>query len=253
MPAYKTVIADIDASARKHLAKMLSDRKDIEIIAECDNGLDAISAINSLKPELIFLEIEMPDFSGFEIVENIKADRSPLVIFTSSQRDYAAQAFEIEALDYIQKPYDTERLEKSLDRIKKRINNKINEELSDHIGSLIPEFKEPNNLKRFIIKQSGEYHLIRTKDITWIESDGNYSRIMTRDKKFMIRYTLSGFEDQLDAEHFYRISRSLIVNLDYVVKIKDHVYGNYIVELENGTSLKMSKNYKHLLEALKNF
>ncbi|HKK44522.1 MAG TPA: LytTR family DNA-binding domain-containing protein [Balneolaceae bacterium] len=250
MPSYKTIIVDEDTSARNLLAHFLAESADVEIVALCKNSLAAIESINSQEPDLVFLEIEMPDFSGFEILERIQITPSPFIIFTSQHPNYAAKAFEVDALDYIHKPVNRDRVKKSLERIRKRMNK---EELSDQIGRLIPDFKELNNLKRFIIKQAGEYHLIRTKDIIWIESDGNYSRIITEEKKFMIRYTLSGFEEQLDPNRFYRISRSLIVNLDFVVKIKDHVYGNYLVELENGNTLKMSKNYKQLFEALKNF
>lgn len=252
MPSLKTILIDEDSSARNHLAQILEEESDIEIIAECSNSLEAIDRINSGKPDVLFVEIEMSELDGFDIIDQIDTEELPFIVFISSHMDYAVKAFEVEALDYIYKPIQKERIEKSLDRIRKR-KPSINEELSEQIGSLIPDFKEPNNLKRFIIKQAGEYHLIRTKDILWIESDGNYSRVITQDRKFMIRYTLSGFEEQLDEGKFYRISRSQIVNLDYVIKIKDHVYGNYLVELENGISLKMSKNYKHLLEALKNF
>ena len=123
----------------------------------------------------------------------------------------------------------------------------------EEISEVLPDLGEPKGLSRFIIKQSGEYHLIRTKNIIWIEADGNYSRIITADKKFMIRHTLSSFDEQLNGNRFYRISRSQIVNLDYVVKIKDHIYGNYMVELQNGVLLKMSKNYRQLMKALKSF
>jgi len=250
MPTYKTVIVDEKSSARNFLNQLLIEKSDVEVIAQCSSGLEAIEAINSLEPDLVFLEIEMSDLDGFEILERIQTGQTPFIVFTSSNKDYAVKAFEVEALDYIPKPVDRERVEKSLDRIRKRIHK---EELSDQIGRLLPDFKESIDLKRFIIKQAGEYHLIRTKDIIWIESDGNYSRIMTQDRKFMIRYTLSGFKEQLNPNRFYRISRSKIVNLDYIAKIRDHVYGNYLIELENGTTLKMSKNYKRMLDVLKNF
>jgi len=250
MSPYKTIIVDEESSARNFLNHLLHDKSDVEVVAQCSTGLEAVEAINSLEPDLVFLEIEMSDLDGFEILERIQISQVPFIVFTTSNRDYAVKAFEVEALDYIPKPVDSERVEKSLERIRKRVNK---EELSDQIGRLLPDFKESNDLKRFVIKQAGEYHIIRTKDIIWIESDGNYSRVMTQDKKFMIRYTLSGFKEQLDPNHFYRISRSQIVNLDYIAKIKDHVYGNYLIELENGVTLKMSKNYRRMLDVLKNF
>ncbi len=253
MPSYKTIIVDEDSSARQQLAELLNDRSDIDLIGQYSNGLEAITVINTENLDLVFLEIEMPDITGFEVLNNVEKDHFPLIVFTSLHTDYAAQAFEVEALDYIQKPFDKDRVEKSLARIKNRITNGISNQDKEQITDFLHDVRKPRRLNRFIIKQAGEYHLVRAKNIIWIESDGNYSRVITKEKKFMIRYTLSGFDEQLDSNRFYRISRSRIVNLDYVVKIKDHIYGNYMVELSNGVSLKMSKNYRQLLEALKNF
>jgi len=252
MRSFRTLIVDEDQSARDGLTKVLGDRHEIEIIGECTDGAEAKRVISSENPDLVFMEVEMPKITGFDVIDGLSKTYCPLVVFTSSYRDFAVEAFEFEALDYIQKPFDPERIQKTLDRLAKRLSNGIATEVAkENIGTL---FNQPtNDLERFIIKQAGEYHLVRTKNIIWIEADGNYSKIMTQDKKFMVRYTLSGFDEQLNSDQFYRISRSQIVNLDYVVKIKDHIYGNYIVELENGVTLKMSKNYKHLLEVLKNF
>jgi two-component system LytT family response regulator len=252
MRSFRTLIVDEDESARKGLISVLRDRNEIKIIGECANGAEATQLITSQKPDLVFMEIEMPEITGFDVVERITTDDRPLIVFTSSHPEFAAEAFEFEALDYIQKPFMGKRIKKTLDRLAHRLGNGIAEVAKENIGTLFQDEKT-KPLERFIIKQAGEYHLVRAKNIIWIEADGNYSKVMTSDKKFMVRYTLSGFEDQLNSEQFYRISRSQIANLDFVVKIKDHIYGNYIVELENGISLKMSKNYKHLLEVLKNF
>ena len=250
MTAFKTIIVDKNS---EQLAALLRESDEIQLIGEFTSGSEAINAINAQKPDLVFLEIEMPEIDGFEIIEHLEKETFPFIVFTSSIGDYAAEAFEVDALDYIQKPFGKDRLNKSINRIKKRILNGLSEEHREHIGDVIQNSKSSKNLDRFIIKQHGEYYLIRSNDIIWIESDGNYSRIMTTDKKFMVRYTLTGFKEQLDAEKFYRISRSQIVNIDFVVKIKDYVYGNYIIELESGKTLKMSKNYKNLLETLRNF
>lgn len=249
MHTFRTLIVDQDASARHKITTVLRAKTEIEVIGEYDNGTEAIESINDTQPDLVFMEIELPDINGFDVIDHLAVDRMPLIVFTSSYRDFAVQAFEIEALDYIQKPFDSERIEKTF----QRLGNRYTDRSADAIGTLVPNHQPSKKLERFIIKQAGEYHLVRAEDIVWIEADGNYSRIMTGEKKFMVRYTLSGFEEQLDEERFYRISRSQIVNLDYVVKIKDHIYGNYIVELQDGISLKMSKNYKQLLEVLKNF
>lgn len=252
MRNFRTLIVDKDLSAKQVLVQILRDRNEIEIIGECNNGSKASEMINNEKPDLVFMEVEIPDLSGFEVVDKIKTQQQPYIVFLSSSKDFAVQAFEFEALDYIQKPVEFRRIKKTLDRLAKRFSSELADVAKENIGTLFQN-QQSSKLERFIIKQGGEYHLIRTKNILWIEADGNYSKVITNDKKFMVRYTLSGFNEQLDSEHFYRISRSQIVNLDYVVKFKDHIYGNYIVELENGVTLKMSKNYKQLLETLKDF
>lgn len=252
MQRYRTIVTDDELAARQRLTDLLLERDDIEVIAECANGSEAIEAINVEHPHLVFLKVELPEITGFDVIRKIHQVHHPLFILTSSFKDFAMQAFEIDALDYIQKPFNTGRIHNTLERAKKRLTG-VAEEPKKDIGSLLRDLQRPDNLERFIIKQSGEYHLIRTENIICIEADGNYSRIITQDKKFMVRYTLTGFARQLNSERFYRISRSQIVNLDYVVKIKDHIYGNYIIELSNGMSLKMSKNFKYLLETLKNF
>lgn len=253
MQTYRTLVVDNNNEARRELSKMLQERNEITFLGTCSNGMEAIETISDKRPDLIFLEIELPRISGFEVLKNISEDQKPLVIFTSYLKDFALQAFDAEAIDYIQKPYDMDRIQQSLNRVIRLTNHGSKDSIPDQVGDVIQDLKKSHKLERFIIKQSGEYHLIRAENIIWIEADGNYSRIITHDKKFMVRYTLSGFDQQLDSGQFYRISRSQIVNLDYVVKIRDHLYGNFIVELMNGQSLKMSKNYKGLLEALKNF
>lgn len=247
---YKTIIVDDDSQVRKQLNALLSERVDVKVVECCKTCMEAAKVINRQKPDVVFLKVEMPEITGFELLKNLSKPL-PLIIFTSAVTDYAAQAFEYEALDYLQKPFDKDRITKSLNRLTQRSSNGYSK--IEQTAEVIPDVKNSKQLNRFIIKQSGEYHLLWTKDIIWIEADGNYSHIITKDRKFMVRCTLKGFSEQLDANWFFRISRSRIVNLEYVVKIKDHIYGNYMVELKNGVSLKMSKNYRHLLEALKNF
>ncbi len=253
MQTYKTIITDDELTVRRQFIDVFKERDDVQLVAECASGEEAIDAINTEHPHLVFLKIELPEINAFDVIESTHQEYFPFFVLTSSTKDFALRAFEIEALDYIQTPFDSHRVYESLERLRKRLHNVVMEEQTEEIGNLIRDLQRPNNLERFIIKQAGEYHLVRASDILWIEADGNYSRIFTQSKKYMVRYTLSGFAEQLNSERFYRISRSQIVNLDYVVKIKDHIYGNYIVELNNGVTLKMSKNYKYLLETLKNF
>ena len=248
----KSIIVDDESHAREKMTGLLKDYENIEVLVTCKNGLEAINKINELCPDLVFLDIEMPEIDGFQVIENIECDPLPYFIFVTAYSEYAVKAFEVEALDYIHKPLDKARLGKSIERYLKE-KNATNSNYEKKIKSVLDEVESKKSLDRFIVKKSGEYFLVNSADVLWIESDGNYIRIVTDDGKYCIRHTLSGFEDYLDPSQFYRISRSIILNIDWITKIEDHYYGNYMVHMQNGTQLKMSKNYKEILQEFKNF
>ena len=250
----KTIVVDDEVHARDKLTNLLSEYDDINITAVCKNGLEAINQINKEHPNLVFLDIEMPEIDGFQVIENIECDPLPYIIFVTAFSEYAVKAFEVEALDYIHKPIEKKRIQKSINRYQKLTDNHTNsDEYERKIRSVLKEVESDTFLSRFIVKKAGEYFLLNAEDVYWIESDGNYIRIITKDSKYFIRHTLSGFEEHLDSSKFFRISRSVIVNIDWISKIKDHHYGNYIIQMKNGSDLKMSKNYKGILEEFKNF
>lgn len=247
----KTILVDDESHAREKLSALLKKYGYIEISASCKNGLEAINAINEYCPELVFLDIEMPEIDGFSVIDNIECEPLPYFIFVTAYSEYAVKAFEIEALDYIHKPLDEDRLQISINRFLKE-KDRISQ-YDKKINSVLDDIESKDPLERFIIKKNGEYFLLNSDDVLWMESDGNYVRIVTEDAKYFIRHTLTGFEESLDSSQFYRISRSVIVNIDWIIKIEDHYYGNYLVNMKNNTKLKMSKNYKSLLQEFKNF
>lgn len=248
----KTILVDDESHAREKLSGLLKNYGYLEISASCKNGLEAINAINEYCPELVFLDIEMPEIDGFRVIDNIECEPLPYFIFVTAYSEYAVKAFEVEALDYIHKPIDEDRLQMSLNRFLKEKDRKISQ-YDRKIKSVLGNMEPKDPLERFIIKKNGEYFIVASEDVLWMESDGNYVRIVTEDAKYFIRHTLSGFEECLDPAQFYRISRSVIVNIDWIIKIEDHHYGNYLVHMKNDTKLKMSKNYKGLLHEFQNF
>ncbi len=253
MNKYSALIVDDEPHAREDLIEILSTFDFIEILGECKNGLEAIEIINNEQPDIVFLDIEMPEVDGFQVVENIETDTFPYIIFVTAFSEYAIKAFEAEAIDYIHKPYNEERIAKTLERIQRleEKNNKSSQELKENIQSVIQKVNRDKYQDRFIVKESGKYFLVPKDDIYWFEADGNYLRIVTENKKYFVRHTLSGMEEYLDPELFYRVSRSTIVNIDWVNQIQDHYYGNFIIEMKNGKELKMTKNYKRVLEDFK--
>lgn len=250
----RSIIVDDEPHARDKLLEILNEHDKVEIVAVCKNGLEAINEINNKRPDLIFLDIEMPEIDGFQVIENIECDPLPYTIFVTAYSHYAVKAFEVEALDYIHKPIDKNRISKSIERYAKLAkNNGTVDDYERRVRSVLREVERKKSLDRFIVKKSGEYYLINADDVLWIESDGNYIRIVTNDSKYFIRHTLSGFENHLDSEQFFRISRSVIVNIDWIAKIEDHHYGNFMIQMKNDAKLKMSKNYRGILEQFKNF
>lgn len=248
------IIVDDESHAREKLLDLLGDFEEINIQAVCRNGLEAINEINEHAPDLVFLDIEMPEIDGFRVIKNLECDPLPYIVFVTAFNEYAVKAFEVEALDYINKPFDKERLRKSIDRYK-NITKKEDElkEYEQKIKSMLKDMDTEQTLDRFIVKKRDRYFILNAEDVLWIESDGNYLRIITESDNYLIRHTLSGFEDYLDSSQYYRISRSVIVNIDSVKSIQKQYYGNYLVHMGNGEKLKMSKNYRELLDGFKNF
>jgi len=248
------ILVDDESHARDKLSGLLREFDEIEVKAICKNGLEAINEINNHCPDLVFLDIEMPEIDGFRVVSNIECDPLPYIVFVTAFNEYAVKAFEVEALDYINKPFDKARLQKSIDRYKKVTGQKDElDQYEQKIKSILKDLGTQETLDRFIVKKREKYFILNANDVLWIESDGNYLNIITDADKYLIRHTLTGFEDYLDKNQYYRISRSVIVNIDCVKSIQKHYYGNYQVLMNNGKSLKMSKNYRQLLEDFKNF
>ncbi|WP_234571923.1 LytR/AlgR family response regulator transcription factor [Rhodohalobacter sp. 614A] len=250
----RVIVVDDEKHARNKLANLLAGYADLDVVSVCKNGLEAINEINSKNPNLVFLDIEMPEIDGFQVIENIECDPLPYIIFVTAFSHYAVKAFEVEALDYIHKPIDRARIKKSMDRyFKVASNNGSMDEYEERVRTVLREVENHKWLERFIVKKSGEYFLVNANDVFWIEADGNYINIVTSDSKYFVRHTLTGFENHLDSAQFFRISRSVIVNIDWISKIEDHHYGNFMIQMKNGSKLKMSKNYRGILEEFKNF
>lgn len=249
MAAIKTVIVDDEPLACKRLSKLLNEDEDIEIIRICKNGKEAIKTINQEQPDLVFLDIQMPEVDGFEVLENLDRDQLPVIVFVTAYDEYAVRAFEVNAYDYLLKPFKAERLRDALHRAKKVIKDTPEGVLNDRIHDLLDTLKTPeSHLKRLMVKASGQYFFIKAEDIDWVEAAGNYVRIHCGDKRYLIRNTMVNMEKKLDPETFYRIHRSAIVNINKVKTMEKWFHGDYKVRMKNGEELTMSRNYKELLE-----
>lgn len=255
MPAEKKIkvlIIDDELLAREKIRTLLTEEDDIQILDECKNANEALSKVKSLKPDLIFLDIQMPGMDGFEMLENIKTRKLPLIIFTTAYNKYAIKAFDIHALDYLLKPFDKERFHKSIKRARNFLNDKKRDENNEKIFNLLKELKgqqeaSPKYLKRMMIKTSGRILFLKTEDIDMIEASGNYLKIFSDEESYLIRGTMNEIEKKLDPVTFIRIHRSIIINLNEAKEFKPWFRGEYIVYLKNGTKLTSGRSYKNNL------
>lgn len=248
----RTLIIDDVALARERLKRCLASDPEIEIVGECDNGEKAVADIRSLAPDLIFLDVQMPALDGFGVLEALSGERAPVVIFVTAHNEYAIQAFEVNALDYLLKPVDPERLNKAVERAKSRLAQLTqNENFDSRFRSLIENIKSGSKfVKRLTIKLTGRTILLPTDEIDWIETHGNYVKVYAGRESHLIRGTMQSLETKLDPEKFVRVHRSAIVNVEKIKEIYPRSNGDQDLVLQNGQKLMLSRNYRDKFFAL---
>jgi len=247
----RTLIVDDEAPARARIRQLLKTESDFEIIGECANGRQAVAAIQKQRPDLVFLDVQMPRLGGFEVCAAIAGEAMPMVIFVTAYDHYALQAFEVHAMDYLLKPFDRERFQKSLcharEHLRRGDSGLSNERLAAFLDNWKPDAKRQ---ERLAFKANGRVLFVRVEEIDWIESDGNYVQLRVGGVSHQMRETISGLETQLPIERFMRISRSVIVNLDRIKELQPMFYGDYAVILQNGARLTLSRSFRDRLEKL---
>ncbi len=242
----RTIIIEDEELARSLLKSYLGEIDEIEVVAECQNGFEGVKMINELKPDLIFLDIQMPKITGFEMLELI--DHKPEIIFTTAYDQYALKAFEIHAADYLLKPFSKDRL---LEAVKKVIDRVNRDGVTGDIVDRVAEFTPGEYLDRIVVKDRHKIHIAPVDQVRYIESMDDYVMVYTKDGRFMKQKTMRYFEDALDPKNFVRIHRSYIVRVDQIAEIQQYEKEAYIVILHDKSKLKVSKTgYKRLKEIL---
>lgn len=235
----RTIIIDDESLARQISKKYLSRHDNIEILAECSNGFDAIKKINELKPDIIFLDIQMPKLNGFEMLELI--EDPPIIIFTTAYDHFAIKAFEVSAVDYLLKPFSEERFDQALIKAIKLMDDRFKQD--DSIRNIIAEHdKKIETLERVVIKDGGKINIIPISEIRWIEAQDDYVMIHSNQGKFLKQKTMKYFEDHLEETQFVRIHRSHIINLSFLQHLEQQESESYKIILKNGTELPVSKS-----------
>ncbi|HEY3136341.1 MAG TPA: LytTR family DNA-binding domain-containing protein [Blastocatellia bacterium] len=247
----RTVIVDDEPLARRRIRRMLARDAEIEIVSDCSNGKEAIAAIKTLKPDLLFLDIQMPEIDGFDVLESLDPSRLPLVIFVTAYDQYALRAFEVSAVDYLVKPFDRVRFEKALDRAKLRMAGERGSDLSRQTLALLEELKaRSNHVERLLIKAGGRAFFLKTDEIDWIEAEGKYVRLHVGKESYLLREAIGSMETQLNPKKFPRIHRSSIVNIDRVRELQPWFHNEYRVILNDGTELMLSRSCRKRLGEL---
>jgi two-component system LytT family response regulator len=237
--------------ARKRIRRYLSKDSEIEIVAECDNGLQAIEAFQKLKPQLVFLDVQMPENDGFDVLEAISKDNPPTIIFVTAHDQFAIRAFEVNAFDYLLKPFSVERLESTLKRAKEQIRKQDAGTAEDRLMTLLTELKgEGKYLKRLTVKDRGKIIFVGINEIDFIEAQGNYLELDLGETKHLIRMRLHQLEAKLSPQEFVRIHRSTIVNIDRIKEMHPLFNGDQTIVMKSGKKLTMTRNYRDKLKAL---
>ena len=249
------MIVDDMILARKRLRRVLRQDAEIEIIGECADGHEAVEAVARMKPDLMFLDVQMPEMDGFQAMAEIGAENAPVVIFVTAFDHFALRAFEVHALDYLLKPFDAERLKKTVERakeqIKKRGANDGVQAADERLLALLKDVKtEPKYLRRLTVKSRGRTIFLTVDDIDYIEAEGNYLSLQVGKESHLIRSAMHQFEQKLDPEKFARIHRSTIINLDRVKEMHPMFNGDQLVIMKNGKELTLSRNYRDRLKDL---
>ena len=245
MKRLRALIIDDEPLARQGVRRMLEDDPDVEIVGECVDGMDAVEAITAHHPDLIFLDVQMPEMDGFEVLDQLDPGEIPLVIFVTAYDQHALKAFQVHALDYLLKPFDRERFQEALDRAKNQPRQARGGEPTNRILQMLDETRpERGLLERVMIKSGGRISFLKTAEVDWIEAQGDYVCLHCQGKKHLLREKISELDENLPPSSFVRIHRSTIVNISRIKEMQPLFHGEYTVILADGTRLTMSRSFR---------
>jgi two-component system, LytTR family, response regulator len=250
----RVVIVDDEELARRGIRTRLGRSRDVEIVAECSNGRQAIDSIRRSTPDLVFLDVQMPGKSGFDVIEAIGWNKFPYVIFVTAHDRYAIRAFEVNALDYLLKPIDDERFDLAFQRARESLSRDRDRDLGRRLASVLSEIGCKDNLEkktdRIVVRSAGRVVFVKTSDIDWIEAAGDYVTLHAGKKSWLLRATISEMDAKLQDKGFARIHRSAIVNTERMAEMRALDNGDYRVILRDGAELKLSRNYRERVQNL---
>jgi len=258
----RALVVDDEPLARERIRELLARERDVAVVGECGSGLEAVEAIRRARPDLVFLDVQMPGLDGFGVLAELEPGEIPAVVFVTAYDAFALKAFDVHALDYLLKPFDRERFGQTLTRARETIRRRGNDGIDARLAALLQDALgaaaaaavagdaggDRRYLTRVAVKTQGRVRLLKVTDVDWVEAASNYVRLHVGAERFLLRDTMAALETRLDPEQFVRIHRSTIVNLDRVRELEPYFHGDYVVKLADGRRLTLSRTYRERLE-----
>jgi len=257
MDRVRALVVDDEPLARRRVLRLLRDEPDIEVVGECADGREAVRAIREEAPDLVFLDVQMPEVDGFQVVEAVGPERMPAVIFVTAYDQYAVKAFEVHALDYLLKPFPRDRFARAVERVRdgiRRGRDRAEGDSGRQLLSLLQEMRrEGKYLERLAVQTGGRVVFLRVEEVDWIAAEGNYLRLHAGGESHLVRGTMKAMEARLDPDRFLRIHRSTLVNVDRIREVQPWFKGEHVLILRDGTRLTTGGEHgKRLREFLRN-
>jgi len=252
----RTVIVDDEELGRRGVRARLAGEADIDIVAECSSGPAAVETVTTLSPDLLFLDVEMPEFDGFDVIDALESCRLPHLVFVTAHDRFAVRAFDVNALDYVLKPIDDVRFARTLNRVRKAMARELPEgdgSIEARVRAVVEAVRrngQPSSFhrERIAVRNGGKVVLVPVEDIDWVEAAGDYVTLHAGKREHLLRETMGSIERRLDPDRFVRIHRSTIVRIDRVAELLTTDNGDFVVALRNGRELKLSRGYRNALD-----
>ena len=241
----QTLIVDDEPLARERIRMLLRDEKEFIIVAECSNGKEAFRKIMGREIDLVFLDIQMPELDGIRMLEKLPIQNIPLIIFTTAYDSFAVKAFELNAIDYLLKPFTKKRFQEALSRAKQDLRSDDKDlYLTQMLNTIQSVIEKKQYIEKIVVKSEGKVRFVPTTEILWVESDANYLRIHTSNESPLVRDTMANISKKLDPERFLRLHRTVIVNTEHIKELKPWFNDEYVAILRNGTQLPIGRTYR---------
>ena len=254
----RVIVVDDEPLARSGVIALLERDAELEVVAEAANGEEAVELIAELRPDLVMLDVQMPGLSGFDVIRRVGPDRMPAVVFVTAYDQFAVRAFEVNAVDYLLKPFDDDRFAMTMARAKKAVRSIHVGELSRRLADLLDKTGTPaaspapaktsEFADRLVVKSGGRVFFLRSEEVDWIEAADYYVKLHALGKTHLLRETMNALESRLDPKRFFRVHRSAIVNLDRIRELQPYFRGEHVLILQDGTKLKLSRARREKLE-----